>query len=436
MNKLINLFIEFDKGAKWGLFFFTISFIITFIQISVLVDLLGEEVYGLWVIVLTFVNFINYFDFGVINGSRLELTRLYSSKKYFSFLKTIIITYKLVFIISIVISTILYASVNYFELAKKLDKQTIYSEFHSVLNITTISVGLLLLLKVSTVIYSSLQKPQVEKAVLLIGQSLFLIFIIVLKIEKLTIDLETIVTYYFIFLMIPLAILNFGVFKSFMQLSQQALYKIQSIKSTNNIWSYNKLFIVIQLCSFILYMTDNYLIGIYLNPSDITSYSLSYKYYGIPHLFFSSFVALHWQKLIELYNLNKIAKLKRIIRKFELLLFVSLIVLVIALILKPILFRFWVGYDTLKVNYFDIIFVIYFGLSSYAAIYTYIINASGELKLQRNIYLIIGLLNIPLSIIFLKTSLTSYGVILASLLCIIPLAVGMKHQSNRILKNV
>lgn len=436
MNKLINLFKEFDRGAKWGLFFFTFSFIITFVQISILVDLLGEEIYGLWVIVLTFVNFINYFDFGVINGSRLELTRLYSSRKYFSFLKTILTTYKLVLIISVVLSSILYAAINYFELAKKIDKQTIYSEFHSVLNVTTISLGLLLLLKVSTVIYSSIQKPQVEKAVLLIGQSLFLIFTLILKFEKSAIDLETIVVYYFFFLMIPLVILNLGVFKFFIQLSEQAFYKIQSIKLTKNIWNYNKLFIVIQLCSFILYMTDNYLIGIYLNPSDITSYSLSYKYYGIPHLFFSSFIALHWQKLIELYNLNKIEKLKRIVRKFELLLIVSLIFLVIALILKPIFFRIWVNSEALKVNYLDIIFIIYFGLSSYATIYTYVINASGDLKLQRNIYLIIGLLNIPLSIIFLNTSLTSYGVILASLLCISPLAVGMKYQSNRILKNV
>ena len=180
-------------------YFFTSSLIITFIQISILVELLGEEVYGLWAIVLTFVNFINYFDFGVINGSRLELTRLYSTKKYFSFLKSILTTYRIVFFVSIIISAVLLIIVNGFEIAKIIDKKSIYAEFNTVLNITIISIGFLLLLKVSTVIFSSRQKPQIEKAAFLIGQILFLVFISILNVIKYNVQLDTLVIYYFIF---------------------------------------------------------------------------------------------------------------------------------------------------------------------------------------------------------------------------------------------
>jgi O-antigen/teichoic acid export membrane protein len=78
--------------------------------------------------------------------------------------------------------------------------------------------------------------------------------------------------------------------------------------------------------------------------------------------------------------------------------------------------------------------VVYFLLSSVATIFTYVVNATGKIKLQRNLYLFIALINIPISVFFIKLGFGSKGVILSSSLCLIILLIPIYFQAKSILK--
>ena len=95
---------------------------------------------------------------------------------------------------------------------------------------------------------------------------------------------------------------------------------------------------------------------------------------------------------------------------------------------------FWVGKENINIDAkISINMIIYFIISSYTTIYMYVINAYGKLYIQLLGYTVITIINIPLSI-YLATyfSLGTSGVILASSLCLLILAILIPIQYKKI----
>ena len=65
------------------------------------------------------------------------------------------------------------------------------------------------------------------------------------------------------------------------------------------------------------------------------------------------------------------------------------------------------------------------------------INATGKIKLQMYLYLLGAIINIPLTIYFIKNlNMGSSGAILATNICMLPLAIIMPIQAYCILKKM
>ena len=59
-----------------------VGMIVSFIYTPMLLAYLGEEKYGIWITVLTVINWINYFDVGIGNGLRNCLASEVGQRKY------------------------------------------------------------------------------------------------------------------------------------------------------------------------------------------------------------------------------------------------------------------------------------------------------------------------------------------------------------------
>jgi O-antigen/teichoic acid export membrane protein len=126
---------------------------------------------------------------------------------------------------------------------------------------------------------------------------------------------------------------------------------------------------------------------------------------------------------------------KTLIRLNKLFLIFVLVVVVFAFISKPII-KLWIQRDLLISDNLIIFMSIYVLVRVYGLIYMNFLNAIGKIKLQMKLYILGALLNIPLSIYFVKyLNLGNSGVILGTVFSIICLTIILPFQTFKILKS-
>lgn len=421
-----------DKFIIIGLLSFTGSLILNFIQVPILLDLLSTEGYGVWATIFSIASMINYLDFGIANGIRLKLTELFSKKRYSNIIANIQASYLVTIIVAFFICSILYVITQVFNIAEKINPNQSKYNIISSINVFIIGIAIILILKVGTLIFSSIQKPQIEKICLFLSQFFFVFTLVIFPKEYFQNNLVLISLIYIFSHIVVLIFVNVYIFLKIPNILNTNKFKLSLITDNLNL---NLSFFLIQISSLVLYSTDNYIISFLISPDKVTEYSIDYKYYGIPHTFYSLYISLYWPHFISLYSQGEISTIVSkvfVIKKFF---FLNLLFVLTLLSLKPLVFQFWLGsHSKISVSELDYYMIFYFLLSSLTTIFTYIVNATGKIKLQRNLYLIIALINIPLSVIFIKLGLGVNGVILSSSLCMLILLIPIYYQASSILK--
>ena len=80
-----------------------IGMLLSFLYTPLLLNCLGEESYGIWSTILSIINWINYFDVGIGNGLRNQLTKDVERKDNESARSSVSTAYILLSLVSFVI---------------------------------------------------------------------------------------------------------------------------------------------------------------------------------------------------------------------------------------------------------------------------------------------------------------------------------------------
>ena len=403
--------------------------------VPLLLSFLGVEKYGVWITIYSVVSWMNMFDLGLGNGLRLELTKAFSKKRNKEIKKLISTAYLIIGSVSLVL-TILFLATNYHSdlglLLRVSDASSIDTSKSIVFLV--ISFVAILTLKLIGVIYSSLQLVYIDSLVNVLSQIVFLcllLFFVYFEASSLLFNVALIST-------IPLMLIYIFLSLNFF------IRKVPSLKVSLSSYSKNIAtriikpglnFFIIQICCVVLYSTDNFIIASIISPSAVTEYSISYKYFSFPFIIFSMYISTHWSSFIDALAKEDEVWIKQKLKIFNYLFLLLVLSYIIIYFLFDIIVPIWIGDDVLEVDFvLNKLIVIYYLISSYTSIYIYVINASGKIRLQKYLYIVIALVNIPLSIILIRIfDLGSSGVILASSLCLLLLLIFMPIQSMKIL---
>jgi O-antigen/teichoic acid export membrane protein len=154
-------------------------------------------------------------------------------------------------------------------------------------------------------------------------------------------------------------------------------------------------------------------------------------------MFYSIYTASHWESFIDALANKDFLWIKGKVRKFNKLLILLACSYFVLYLLEEEIINFWVGTKNLtNIKTLSPFIIAYFLISSITNNYIYIINSYGKLRIQLIAYILISLINIPLSIYFVNhTSLSSEGVILASSICLSALMILMPLQYYKIVNN-
>ena len=208
------------------------------------------------------------------------------------------------------------------------------------------------------------------------------------------------------------------------------------IKDGKDLYNLGFKFFVIQIVALVLFATDNIIISVFINASEVAEYSVVNKVFSGLNTFFAILLIQLWSATTKASSTesfdwiaNKVKLLVKLLIPF------SIIVIIIALSFQNIL-SIWLK-DQINVrNSLVLVNAAYSILVAWNGIFSNVMNGLSVLKSQIVIGIFTGIINIPLSLLLaIKFELGITGVLLATFLCVSVTAIVLPIQYAKIMKS-
>ena len=411
------------------------SILVNLLLVPMLLHFLGERNYGVWLTISSFLGWSTLLDLGVGNGLKNRLSEALADGRKHELSTYTSSAYAMLSVVAL--SALVLASVLIFVL-----------DWNRILNVHDISAWTLRITLL--VFFFFFCVKLVLNQVLNIGASKQ--FTSIADVANLLMNIgilagvfvagflaqDKLIAIAWIFGAVPslvllgLSIWAFrGHYKNF-----RPSFKAIDLKKGKDVMSLGSRFFLIQLAGIIIFSTDNLIISYFLDPALVTGYHISFRYFGVATLFFSILVTPIWPAYTDAYKKGDHEWIRSITKKLIQVWALLVLAVIAMLIMAPTVYRLWIG-DQLVISW---------GLSAMMALYTIslawgtifvtFINGTGKLKMQVIFSLIAGLVNIPLSVFFIRyTDLGTAGVMLATIICLSYGPVISVIQYKKLLSN-
>lgn len=409
------------------------SIVASFLLVPLTINFLDTENYGIWLTLSSFIAWFSFFDVGLGNGLRnkfaeakakgdLTLAKAYVSSAYFTIGAVCLGLFVLFFGVNFFIDW-----TNVFNTTKGLQ--------HDLSILMPIVFGffcLQLVVKLITTIYTADQQHSTQGKIGFLTQasSLVVIWLMTQTSES------SLLLFGVVFSIIPVAILvalNFiGFNKRYNHYKPSIkLWKKEYLK---DIFGLGLKFFVIQIAGLIIYSTDNIIITQLFGPEYVVPYSIAFKYFNVSTMILTIVLIPYWSSFTEAYTKGDFEWIKISIKNLNRMSTISILLVIIMLVISPLIYKLWLGEKVNITLNLSIYMAIYFITNIVFLPYIFLLNGTGKLKLQLYSYTITSLLNIPLSIFLAKyMGLGVSGIILATIICLLPQAILCPIQYSKII---
>ena len=425
-----------NKNIFLGLTFKGLGIVLNLLLVPALLIYLSKEEYGVWVTVFSIVNWIFTFDLGIGHGLRNKLTEALSVEDIDK--ASALVSTAYVLIAAFAISILILGSV----ILMNTDLQEVLNYRTEKPEDLILFVLLALLFTVLNFVLSLYKKLYLaihKSYVLELTNSIFLILFVgcvffwnnmgwskgliglILLFGTLNILISTFTTYIFFKT------------KNVIRIS----LKLYDPSLSKSLFGHGKGFFVINLCLIVILSTDNLIISNMLGPRDVTDYSVVQRVFGLLVLVFNVILSASWGLYTESLISRDYQWIQLNLKKMRWYLGGIMLVGVLFYLFIDRIVEIWLGEGVIELPeglaLLNLIYVIVFGFSN---IYMYFINATGKIGLQMKLYLFGAIINIPASIYFVGLLGNSSGVLLATILSVLPLLFAMPAQTRFLLKGL
>jgi len=418
-----------------------ISFFITFFQmlisfamVSISIKYLGEETYGIWLVISGIIVWSNIFDLGFSNGLRNRLAETRASGDMADAKYYVSTTYAFLIAITILLS-ILFVPFIYAINWQSLLNTTVIENLIIRNALVIIFTGFLIqfILKPIGSILQAFQWPSMVQFLSLLGSLLaFLGVIYVLYYYKSSLTL-----YSYIIACTPVIIMLIATIylyrTKFSSLFPSIKYvKIKYFKSIAGLGSS---FFIIQLCAVIIFQTDNMIISYILGPKEVTNYNIVFRYFSIITIGFGVVMSPFWTAFTDAYKKNDFTWIKKTVKILFLILIASGFASLVLLLFSDDIYKLWIN-DSISIpKSLSALMVAYVIVYGFLKIFSFFLNGTGKVKLQMVVYIIASLGNIPLSLFFGKVlGFGVNGVLLSTILCALFVGIVLYIQYIKLIK--
>jgi O-antigen/teichoic acid export membrane protein len=409
------------------------SVLISLLLVPLTLNYLNPVKYGIWLTLISILGWIELFDIGLGNGLRNKFTesvalgednlaKIYVSTSYL-FLTIIIISVYILFIIcnSFIDWTRVLNTPEYLKM-----------ELNKLVFIVFTFFCIQFVIKLLSTILIAYQKPAYSDFIYFISNFVTLIVIYSLTIFTSSSLLNLGIAYS----CVPLIILTLASIYAYSGELKNIRPTFRSINFhyAKELYSLGIKFFVIQISALIIYTTDNIIISNILGPAEVTPYNIAFKYFNIIMIAFAIILRPIWSSATDAYTKKDFNWIKNAFKKNYFIWKLLVLITLIMILVSPYVYKIWVGNEIQIPFRLTLLMGIYVIANSFMFPIISLINGIGKIKLQLIISIITGIINIPLSIFFVKFfSMGSAGVILGTIVSLVPFIILISIQYKKII---
>lgn len=419
-----------EKSALVNMVLKPISAILSLIYTPILLQYLGNEKYGLWATILSIITWINFFDVGIGNGLRNLLSRIIAEGKKDDAKKSVATAYIMLTIIAVVLFCILLC-IGFIADWSKVFSTTVQMRPVMIITFAFVCINFVLALS-NTLLYSLNQSEKVSVRNCL-AQLLNIIGILVIR----EFSDENLVAMSILFggsstvLYIWNSILIFRAHPFLVPtLSDFDRSKVEDICSVGIE------FFIIQLMGLLLFTTDNIIITHFLGAEIATPFAITNKVFNTMYAVFAAFIVPYWSRTTVAVYENDIKWIKNSIKKVFMVGGVFICSYIgMGFVFYPVM-KFWLNRELYYQPGLVLVMIVFYIFYTVLGAECQFINGTGHIRIQLIVYIIIGVANIPLSLLLgIKAGLGSMGIRLATTLlvgfAIVVLGINLKKIINK-----
>lgn len=387
-----------------------VGMFISIIYTPLLLSYLGQEQYGIWVTILSVINWINYFDVGIGNGYRNQLTEALEKHDDSSVAALTRTAYML---LSGVVSVVFIVGML---LVLLLDCNSFFNTDLPIKLVLGISLAFVCVNFVAALCKPqlfALQHAELVSLMTVVTNGLSLMFIAGLN-AGMPRSME------FVAICVGMAgLITNIVFSLVSWRSAKGLRpSCGSIDRSNvrNICTLGVKFFLVQIAALILFTTDNMVIMGCLGAASVTAYSTTYNAFGAVGSLATAALSPMWSKVTQASAKGDYAWVAKALNK-SLLATLPFVVVFIALasVFRP-LARIWLGQELEYAAGLIPCMALYYILFISSSVLSSVANGLGRINVQLVAGLAGAAINIPLSIAFcLFTDLDTAGVLIPTI---------------------
>lgn len=424
-----NRNINYKRQVSFSFIYKICSVLISFLIIRFMLQYLGIEMYGVWSVLLIFISWIIFFDFGIANGIKNNVSQALAKNDILSAKEYISTGYVSLFIFVLIIYSIFYLISFYINWQKVFNIYSISNK--ELLYLMQIIIFLLLINFVLSIISSLFHAIQKSSLVVLnqfLSQTVSLILIIFL-LNFTASNIIFLATTYSSSLLISNILLSIWFFNKNKNLIPSIKYF--QTKKLKSIMSLGITFFLLQLTILIILSTDRFIITQLLGPEEVARYDILFKYFSAIGILHSIINAPLWSIYTEAYEKNDYIWISNTIKRMIKIFILYLILATIFTILGDFIINLWLDNNFIKFSLSNYIYMAILTLIlAWHNIFAYFTNGISKTKIQLYSTSIGAIINIPLSIYFVKyLELGLNGILLATIFSLIIFAILGPIQS-------
>lgn len=412
-----------------------INIVFSLLIVRFSIQLVGEENYGIWLALLSFFTWFSAFEVGVSNSLRNSITLFFSEHKFERIRQLIHKGYKTLFIIYFVLITILLTFSTQSDFSQLILPEV--GEFQS-FNLT---FQLCLLVYFAHFIFFFLHNTLLAThhtkyiyLVTAIQNGLLLLGLVFCSYWDYT---PTLMLFCIWFSALPLFVWMFSSVYFYNTVYRKFNPSLSGIfnKNTKAFQGMNGNFFIIQICTLILFSTDNVIIVNYIGSYEVTVYNVTFKYFNLLIILFNLVLLPYWASFTDAYGKGDKQWILKHIKKLMGFSLAIALLGVLMLLLSPWALKLWIGKD-LVVSFALLLFMLLSVLlTAWNSIYAYFLNSVSRTQLQTRLLLFAALINIPLSI-YLVQIFHVAGVIIATCISLLPQAIFLPMEYKNVIQKM
>lgn len=425
---------NYTKQLKGGVLFKGVAVVLNYFTLPLIVSCIGLEEFGVWSTLVTIVSWVLFFDLGIGNGLKNEVSKLLAVNKMTNVSDAVSSAYGLsAFLIGL-------CSIFFVMLSFLVPWQSVFNSpninetyLRNVVQISVVFMSLNFVLGLVISLLSAMQKMSVAY----FGQMLSAVFIFI---SLLVLSgtgsgtLRAIAFTYGVSLSLVYILLTTWIFKNLPFLRPRLYFSLSGAWPLLNV---GLKFFFIQLAALVVFATDKILIAQFFGPAEVARYDVIFKLLSLVSFVHLLVLGPLWSSYTDAFARGDSVWISSMLRRQIYLFFLLMIVLVLLVLLSSHIISLWMG-EQFVVSYPLVWSIgIFVAVSSWNNVYATLLNGLGDTRLQIYTASFALISNIPLSFFFVKVlGYGASGVVLAAALSLACSAMFLPLQVAKIIKSI